>query len=57
VEWAAGLIIGTPARRRDEAAAAIATIDGLLLFRQLAGSKAADQAARRILAGGASARG
>ena len=57
VEWAAGLIVGTPARRRDEAAAAIATIDGLLLFRQLAGSKAADQAARRILAGGASARG
>lgn len=33
VEWAAGLIVGTPARRRDEAAAAIATIDGLLLFR------------------------
>lgn len=50
VEWAAGLITGTPARRRDEAAAAIATIDGLLLFRQLAGPKAADQAARRILA-------
>ena len=56
VEWAAGLIVGTPARRRDEAAAAIATIDGLLLFRQLAGPKAADQAARRILAGGAPAR-
>jgi AcrR family transcriptional regulator len=53
VEWAAGLIVGTPARRRVEAAAAIATIDGLLLFRQLAGPKAADQAARRILAGGA----
>lgn len=53
VGWATELISGTPARRRDEAAAAIATIDGLLLFRQLAGPKAADQAARRVLAGGA----
>jgi AcrR family transcriptional regulator len=50
VEWAAGLTNGTPARRHNEAAAAIATIDGLLLFRQLAGPKAADQAAQRILA-------
>ena len=52
VDWASGLIRGTPARRRGEAAAALAAIDGLLLFRQLAGAIAADAAARRILANG-----
>lgn len=50
VEWAATLIDGTKARRRAEAEAAIALIDGLLMFRQLAGPAAADRAARKILA-------
>jgi hypothetical protein len=57
VEWAAGLTNGTRERRHNEAAAAIATIDGLLLFRQLAGPKAADQAAQRILANHTSGNG
>jgi AcrR family transcriptional regulator len=48
IEWAAEHIVGTPAKRRAEAAAAIATIDGLLLLRQLAGPEAADLAARRL---------
>lgn len=46
--WAAEHIDATPARRRDEAAAAIALIDGLLLLRQLAGAQAADRAAKRL---------
>jgi AcrR family transcriptional regulator len=50
VAWAAGLIDGTKARSRAEAEAAIALIDGLLMFRQLAGPEAADRAVRRILA-------
>jgi AcrR family transcriptional regulator len=45
---ASEVIRGTPARRRAEAEAAIALIDGLLLLRQLAGPEAADRAARRI---------
>ena len=49
VEWAAGLIDGPPARRRAEAEAAIATLDGLLMFRQLAGADAANRAAKRIV--------
>ena len=48
IEWAGGFIRGTPARRRTEASAAIATLDGLLLVRQLAGGEAADRAARGI---------
>ena len=51
IDWAAGFITGTPARRRSEAEAAIAVIDGLLLLRQLAGPAAADRAAKRIVAG------
>lgn len=51
VDWAAGFIEGTPARRRNEAEAAIATIDGLLMYRQLAGATAADRAAKRIVGG------
>jgi AcrR family transcriptional regulator len=50
IAWAAGLLRGTPTRRRSEAAAAIATIDGLLLMRQLAGPAVADLAAKRLIA-------
>ncbi len=48
VTWAAELVEGTPARRRAEAEAAIALLDGLLLLRQLAGAEAAARAARRL---------
>jgi AcrR family transcriptional regulator len=48
ITWASTFISGAPARRRSEAEAAIATIDGLLLLRQLAGPDAAERAARRI---------
>ena len=49
IEWAATFVRGRPARRRAEAEAAIAALDGLLLLRQLAGSEVAERAARRIL--------
>ena len=48
IDWASGFIGGTPAQRRNEASAAIATLDGLLLLRQLAGAEVADRAARAI---------
>jgi AcrR family transcriptional regulator len=48
IEWAAQLLDGPPATRRREAVAAIATIDGLLLLRQLAGADVADLAARQV---------
>lgn len=48
IVWASGFIAGPPARRRAEAEAAIAVLDGLLLLRQLAGPEAADRAARRL---------
>lgn len=48
IEWVASFFDGTPTRRRTEAEAAVAVIDGLLLLRQLAGPAAADRAARRL---------
>ncbi len=48
ITWAAEAIQGPAPRRRSEAAAAIATIDGLLIMRLLAGPEPADLAARRL---------
>lgn len=48
IEWAAEFVEGTRTRRRAEAEAAIAMLDGLLLVRQLAGPEVADRAATRI---------
>lgn len=48
IAWAAELIEATPAKRRTEAAAALALIDGLLLMRQLAGPEVAQRAAKRL---------
>jgi AcrR family transcriptional regulator len=48
IDWASNFIEGSSARRRADAEAAIATIDGLLLLRLLAGPDAADRAARRL---------
>ena len=46
IEWAAAFISGTKAKRRAEAEAAIAVLDGLLLMRQIGGPEMADRAAR-----------
>ncbi len=48
VEWVAEFFDGPPERRRTEAEAGVALIDGLLLLRQLVGPDAADRAARRF---------
>jgi len=48
IHWAAVRIEGGPARRRGEAEATIALVDGLLLLRQLGGADAADRAAKRL---------
>ena len=49
IAWAAELIDVPETDRRSEAEAAVALIDGLLLLRQLAGSEAAERAARHLL--------
>ena len=48
ITWASAFLMGTPARRRAEAEAAIAVLDGLLILRQVAGPKVAARAARTI---------
>ena len=48
IEWAAEFVRGTPARRRAEAEAAVAILDGLLLLRQIAGPAAANRAAKTL---------
>jgi len=48
ITWTAGYVHGSPTRRRAEAEASVAILDGLLLLRQMAGSVAADRAAKRI---------
>ena len=47
ISWAAGYVTGSLAERREEAEAAIALLDGLLLLRQLAAIDAAECAARK----------
>jgi hypothetical protein len=48
IDWLMGFLSGSAKRRRTEAEAAIAVIDGLLLLRQLAGPASANRAARRL---------
>ena len=51
LDWAGARLQGPPEQRRAEAEAAVAAIDGLLLFRQLMGAAAADRAARLLTVG------
>ena len=48
IDWVMAFLTGPPKRRRAEAEAAIALIDGLLLLRQLAGPRAANRAAEQL---------
>jgi AcrR family transcriptional regulator len=50
IVWAADIIDVPTARRRAEAEAAISLLDGLLLFRQMAGPDAAARAFKRLTA-------
>lgn len=50
ITWAGEFVTGPPKRRRSEAEATIALVDGLLLLRQLAGPEAATRAAKHLLA-------
>ena len=49
LDWAEARLEGAPSERRAEAEAAVALIDGLLLFRQLMGADAADRAAETVI--------
>lgn len=49
--WTVAHLDMPAAVRRDEAEACVATLDGLLLLRQLAGADVADRAAARVWAG------
>lgn len=49
LDWAEARLGGAVSSRRAEAEAAVALIDGLLLFRQLMGADAADRAARAVM--------
>lgn len=48
IAWTSDLVDGDADRRRAEAEAAMAIVDGLLLLRQIAGPEAAQRAARVI---------
>ncbi|MGI9616199.1 MAG: TetR/AcrR family transcriptional regulator [Acidimicrobiales bacterium] len=48
IDWAASLMAGTPAQRKAQAEGAIASIEGLILLRLLAGPKTANRAARTL---------
>ncbi len=48
VDWSTNLLSGPAPRRRTEAATSVAVIDGLLMFRHLAGPEMAEQAARLL---------
>ncbi len=52
LDWAEARIAGTGASRRAEAEAAVALIDGLLMFRHVVGPDGADRAARRLSGAG-----
>ena len=43
-EWLAGFLSGSGSRRRSQAAATVALVDGLLLLRQISGADAANRA-------------
>jgi hypothetical protein len=45
IDWLTEFFDGDPERRRAEAVATVALIDGLLLVRQIVGAAAADRAA------------
>jgi AcrR family transcriptional regulator len=48
IAWAATLVEGSPTKRRSEAEAAVAVLDGLLLMRHVVSPEAAARAARRL---------